>query len=297
MSKMVKRQLALDLKVVAARDLDGLEMGVLSDGTVFLSGRGLAAASGVAPSVISQLANEYDANSGKPRDEHLYTLLEEQKFAAASLYYRARVNGQETNIFPEPVVMAVLGYYAFTVGRPDAQQNYRALARAGLRAFVYSSLGYDPSNKVTDRFAAFHARLMLNAVPQGLFSVLAETAHVVMNAIRAGLDVDDHTVPDISVGMFWGEYWGTNRFAAQWGERVRHKHFYPDDFPQATANGYIECWLYPNAARGTFHDWLDREYLPRHYPNYLQRKVRMGALPASRAELMIAAVVSPTLPR
>ena len=37
----------------------------------------------------------------------------------------------------------------------------------------------------------------------GWWSVFSETAHVVLNAIRNGLIVDSHTIPDISVGLAW----------------------------------------------------------------------------------------------
>ncbi len=54
--------------VVANGEVDGVEMGVLSDGTPFLGARGLARVCGVAPSVIIEWASEWTADSTKPRD-------------------------------------------------------------------------------------------------------------------------------------------------------------------------------------------------------------------------------------
>lgn len=288
-TKMVKRQ--LQLPVTAARDVGGIEMGVFADGTTFLTGRGLAAACGVVPSVVNQWANEFDINSGKERDEIIYEILEDQGYEGDDLFVKVILNGQEVNAFPEVVCMAVLEYYAHHAerGTEQAKHNLRLFQRAGLRTFVYSTLGYDPTNQVPAAFRAYHDRVLLNRMPSGFFSCFSETAHIVMESIRQGLQVDSHTVPDGSVGIAWAKYWKDNNLEAKYGPRDK----YPDDHPQSAANDFIEANVYPLSALGAFRLWLDREYLPQQYPRYLQNKVKQGALPPSRAELLIASLVPP----
>lgn len=287
--KIVKKQLEMNaLTVSSANDV---EMGVLADGTSFLTGRGLATVCGVAPSVINQWANEYDADSQKPRDVAITRLIEQQKYEGDSLFYKTRFNGQEVNAYPEAVCMAVIEYYAFEADRKSEQalRSYRAFARAGLRAFVYTSLGYDPQRQIPDPFRSYYERHMLNKVPRGMFSCFSETAHIVLTSIQSGLQVDQHTVPDISVGQMWSKHWTENKLAEQFGERDKHPHIYPPDYPQSAVTP--EAFVYPIDSLGAFRAWLDSDYLPKKYPGYLQRKVKLGALPASRAELLLEALV------
>jgi hypothetical protein len=290
MPNLVKNQ--LEMVVVTSRDLDGIELGVLDDGTGFLTGRGLAQVCGVAPSVVNEWANGFDANSGKPRDQALYRLLQANRFIGDSLFIKTKVNGQVVNAYPETVCMAFLEYYAFEAKPTNekAKNNHRVLARAGLRAFIYTALGYNPKGKLADPFRSYHERLLLNKMPAGFFSCFSESAHVVLASIQLGLVVDQHTVPDISVGQFWSKFWTANSLAGKFGERITYEHVYPTDYPQSAAVR-PEAYAYPVEALGEFRAWLEREYLPEKYPSYLQRKVSAGALPASRAELLIEALV------
>jgi hypothetical protein len=164
--KIQKKQ--LEMVSLTSRDMDGLERGVFADGTVYLTGRGLAAACGLAASAINPWANEYEPDSTKPRDVAIIRLIEAHSCQGDALYYKTKIRGQEVNAFPEAVCIAVLEYYAFEAGSAttaEAQQNFRVLARAGLRAYVYSSLGYDPSKLIPDPFRSWHERMMLNTPP------------------------------------------------------------------------------------------------------------------------------------
>lgn len=69
-------QLALRLEQPTLGSLPGVEMGVTSDGTPFLTQRGVATVCGVAPSVITQHADELvGGRSLTPRAETLRALL------------------------------------------------------------------------------------------------------------------------------------------------------------------------------------------------------------------------------
>jgi hypothetical protein len=64
---------------------------------------------------------------------------------------------------------------------------------------------------------------------------------------------------------------------------------FPSDYPQSAVTP--DALVYPVASLGRFRTWLDEEYLPKHYAGYVHRKVKQKALPASRAELLIATLV------
>ena len=270
--------------------LSGLEMGVMSDGTTFCTGRGLAAFCGVVPSVINQWANEYDEASIKKRDVIIRQKIREQNHEGP-IYVKHMFRGQEVNAYPEPVCMAVLEYYGFDADRKNekAAHNFRLLARAGMRVFVYSTLGYDPTGHIPKSLQNYQKRLLANEIPRGYYSVFTETAHMMIPAIRAGLRCDQSTVPDISIGRIWSGHWEREKLADQFGERTKYKHVYPDDYAQSDANAM--AWVYPLKSLGEFRDWLDREYLPKKFHKYLKGKVGKGHLPASRAELIIDTVV------
>lgn len=286
---IVKSQ--LELRVDRVGEFDGIQMGVMVDGTPFLTQRGLGAICGVVPSVITEWAKGYSPDSMRPRDQAITRLLSAQNYGGEQLYYEIVHAGQPVNAYPDAVCMAVLEYYAFESpqggNREHALRNFRILARRSLRDFIYRTTGYDPQNAVPPSWRAFHDRMLLNRVPDGYFSVFREMSEVLVDAIRAGLVVDHHTVPDISVGQAWASHWKEKSLASVYGDRAPFPHTYPDYFPQSQAQPTAN--IYPVAALPEFRRWLRAEYLPVKYPAYLARKVSQGALPATRAELLIAA--------
>lgn len=272
-------------RVAAWREVDGIDMAVLDDGTPFLTGRGLAALAGIAPSVLIEW--NWSRDSQRPRDKKLTEILEAHAFTGESLFRRA-LNGQaEVHAYSDVVCIAVVEYYAFE-GREQARNALRRLAQRTLRDLIYSSVGYDPHGLIPGNWKHFHERLLLNPVPRGKFSVFREVADIIVSAIRAGLRVDHHTVPDGSVGRVWSAHWAKIAGDDKYGPRAKHPHVFPDDSPQSAAD--IDAWVYPLAALGEFRQWLQDVYLPEKYPRYIQSKVRSGALLASRAELLLAAV-------
>jgi hypothetical protein len=277
------------VSIEVTREVDGIEMGVLKDGigTSFLSMRALGRLCGIANSTFSKLAAAWI--EGK-RDTKLAQFLQRNGVVAPSLYHLTDKPGVAGNViyaFPDTICTLILEYYAFEGESEIARQNYRVMARGGLRFFIYSALGYDPRSLIPDRWRHYHDRMLLNSVPRGFFSVFMEISPIIMSAIQAGLVVDSKTVPDISVGRLWGDHWEKFALDKLFGERTKHPHVYPDDFPQSQASP--EAWIYPVAALSEFRSWLQEVYLPERYPKYLQAKVKQGALPASRAELLLAA--------
>ena len=270
------------------KEIDGLEMGVLNDGTSFLSMRAIAKMCGVANSTFSETASQW--LTGK-RDSKLAQWLTRAGFNRDSLYAKTEIPGVAGNViyaFHEDVCTLLLEYYAFESPTPNEQavKNYRIISRAGLRLFIYTAVGYDPHNLVPKVWREFHDRLVLARAPLGYFGVFREGADFILAAIRGGLSVDHRTVPDISVGQQWGAYWTSNSLASKHGDRMKHEHNYPAYFPQAASNPQ-DIWVYPLSALGEFRTWLHAEYVPTKFPKYLESKVRQGLLPASTAELLV----------
>lgn len=268
-------------RVAVTKEIDGIEMGVLQDGTPYLSSRGLAELCGVSPSaVITQVANWRNGDRSSALAQHLT-----QKGITDKLLYIE--TGTRVQAHTENVVLAFLEYYAFHSKPPiqKAQLALSSLLRAGFRLFVYKAVGYSVQVLPTS-WQKFHDRLLLNPAPDGYFSVFKEISDFVLGAIKEGLQVDEHTVPDISVGLAWSKYWTTNNLESRFGPRKRDIHVYPDYFPQSSAKP-VEIYIYPDEAIAEFRRWMKREYIPAKFPNYLSSKVQKGSLTASTANKIV----------
>lgn len=299
----MRRQLAL--LPIRAADVDGLGMGVLSDGTAYLTGRGLAEACGVAPSVILTLDSEWSWNDVRKRSRLIADILEEMGFRGESLHFKTVHGGREINAHPDVVCMAVLRYYADHAGGDGARtarRYFNRFAQEGIRQFVYRALGYDPGSQATASLRQWEDRLLINNSPPGFFSVFAELSTLVLRAIKCGLEISDHSVPDISVGMAWSKEWESRGLGAKYGERLRHAHRYPDYYPQGRANDRIEPWVYPTIALGEFRSWLETDYLNNGFTRYLDGRVRKRLLRREDARSIAqklksdGRLIAPTMP-
>lgn len=279
--------------IAIAKEIDGLEMGVLNDGRSYMTGRSLARLCGVAPSTIINQAERWLTGD---RNNKLAGMLVARGLERPSLYETLQRAGKKVHAYPDDICSAILEYYAFEATPPSdtALGAFRKLAQAGLRVFIYKAVDYDPQRQLAESWRHFHDRLEMHAVPSGYFSVFREGADFVIASIRAGLPNNPETIPDISIGKLWSIYWVENKLAATFGERTRHEHNYPDDYPQAKSNPQ-EIWVYPVDALGAFRRWVDNVYLPTKYPNYLSGQVKKGRLAPAVANLLAKAVVAPQL--
>jgi len=279
-------------------EVDGIQMGVLSDGTPYLTGRGLARMCGIHNKVLFDLAENWETEKLKPRGLRIQELLAAQGVSADSLFIWTRGKTGDTHAYTDAVCMAVLEYYAFDSAQgtnETAIKNYRTLARYSFRSFIYNRCGYDPDKHIPDSWKNFHERVLLNdQVPIGYFSIFREIADLVVNMIQKGCPINEHTVPDISVGSMWSSYWTENNFAQTYGPRLKHPHFYPNWFPQSAVNP-VDVWIYPAEALGQFRIWIYKNYVPNNFPKYLDAKVKKGLFLPSRAEILLDAVTKPQL--
>jgi len=222
-------QLALDLKIAREVEIDGIGMGVLSDGTAYLTARGLARICGVDHTQILELGQDWRATSPRPRTRRIKDALQQQGLHMPMPFLSIKVDGTVHNAYPEVVCMAVLEYYAFDAtqgSRDTALRNYRILARRSFREFIYAQCGYDPKQLVPAVWKQFHDRVSLtyDSVPPGYFSVFKEIADIVVTLISEGVAIGPEFIPDISVGQHWSRYWAENDFN---GNYILAKHQNP----------------------------------------------------------------------
>jgi len=287
---------AKKITIIVSKEIDGLEMGVLSDGTAFLSGRALASLCGVVPSAIIKHSDGWAKGQ---RDSKLAKILASQGLVRDRLHVHEIDNvagGGKVFAYDDDVCMTFLEYYAFeatgVTNQLTARENYRKLARASLKLFVYRAVGYDAANQIPKEWRQFHERLTTHAVPFGFFSVFRELAEFMIVCMQRGLPCDEHTVPDGSVGQIWSKHWSANCLDTTLGARRKHEHNFPSSFAQAASNPQ-DIWIYPLAAVPEFRQWLMTTYVPEKFPNYLRGKQRSGALPPSTVELLLTEVVAP----
>jgi hypothetical protein len=285
----------LDLGIERQTEIDGVGMGVLTDGTPFLTGRGLARLVGVHHRVIQDITNEWHAPESFPRVARIREILRSHNVNVEQPYIPIQQRSGLFYAYPDILCMAILEYYAFDAANPpgEAKKNFRLLAGTALRNFIYTQVGYDPQNAVPVAWRQFHDRVSLtyNAVPKGHFAIFKEMADMIVTLGQSGLHIDSKFVPDISVGQAWSKHWNSAELGQKFGDRVRYEHNYPGYFPQAASNPQ-EPWCYPENALGEFRRWLRDVYIGEgKFKSYIEAKVKERALPPSFAQLAIAAYV------
>lgn len=287
-------QLSLPLTVEKEIEVDGVGMGVLSDGTPYLTGRGLARMCGIDNAMVLEISSNWAESDLRRREGKIKQILRDQGLEYETLYIELEVSGSKHHAYPDAVCMAILEYYAFEAGpniKEQATKNYRLFARSTFRDFIYNQVGYDPANAIPKVWKQFHDRVSLvyDSVPAGYFSIFKEIADVVVTLIRHGAPVGPTFVPDISAGIAWGKHWTTNELERKHGARIKYEHNYPDDFAQAASNPQ-NPWCYPEEALAEFRRWMREHYLKVQFPNYLVSKEREQALPPSFSQVALAAI-------
>lgn len=288
-NRLDPRQGELDLGIERQTEVEGVGMGVLHDGTAFLTGRGLARLVDIENLHIRTISQEWNDENPKPRIAAIKAILEKRGVHAPSAHI-ATTDGQRTvHAYPDSVCLAVLEYYAFDAAkpRPAARDNYRLLAGKALQDLIYSQVGYDPSGTISEPLRKWHERIELNhqSAPSGYFSIFNEAHTVIYELIMAGADIGAKLVPDISIGQHWARHWDANNLSARYGDREKFPHRYPKDHPQAKSNPQIaNC--YPLEALGEYRRWLQDVYLGAgKFAGYLKGKKK--EVPPSVAQLAI----------
>ena len=288
------QQLRLDLVVAAEIEKDGIGMGVLSDGTPFLTIRGLARMCGVDMAAIVRMTASWQDVPLKPREYKIRELIRAQGADDTIAFFGFMKNGVVHHAVPAAVCMAVVEYYAFEARGDNTQaaHSYRTLARKGFQDFIYAQVGFNPNGVPSIAWQQFHDRVSLSyhTVPAGYFSIFKEIADILVSMIRQGAELGSQFVPDISVGQRWAKFWKDNNLEVLYGDRRQYENNYPDYFPQAPSNPQ-PAFCYPDDALGEFRKWVRQQYVPTHLPKYLNSKVAQGQIPASKAEAALTALM------
>ena len=287
--EITSKQGTLDLGIDLERDIDGIGMGVLSDGTPYLNQRGLAVICGVQNAHIGTISTQWNEEIQKPRIITIKSILAESGIQVDQPHIEVMHKGVIHFCYPAEVCLAILEYYALDAGtniRQEARKNFRLLAGSKLKEMIYSQVGYDPTGDITEPLRKWHERIELNhqSAPSGYFSIFNEAHTVIYELIMAGANIGEKIVPDISIGQHWAKYWDENNLDAKFGDRKKFPHRYPKDHPQARSNPQIaNC--YPLDALGEYRRWLQDEYIEGgKFKNYLKGKKE---IPPSVSQLAI----------
>lgn len=273
------------LEVVAEREFDGARMGVFENGQAYMSVRAIARMCGKDHTSI--LHHVHGWRDGKRNTPFLRTLVQ-RGYDRDVLHVGSGVRHGEF-LIPEEVCQAFVTFYAFGDNpTPQAKESAARLMQAGVRAFVYSVVGYAPG---PDPRQKYFDRQECNTVPDGYFSVFKEMDELILSLIRQGFPVDDQTVPDISVGRIWSEYWEGRDLGAKFPARIQYQHNYPPYFPQAASNPQ-QSWAYPDEALAVFRRWLRDEYVPSAFPAYVGRKIDKKQIAPMMGQRLVEAATS-----
>jgi hypothetical protein len=290
------QQLRLDLQVAAEREIDGVGMGVLSDGTPYLMLRGLARMCGVDHAAIVRITGDWLLKPLRPREQKIRELVRAQGADDSVAFMAVNKNGTINHIVPSAVCMAILEYYAFEARSEgdQAARSYRVLARKGFHDFIYAQVGYNPTGEASIAWQQFHDRVTLayHTVPVGYFSIFKELADIFVMLIRKGANLGPTFVPDISVGQLWSKFWVSESLEILYGDRIKYEHNYPLYYPQSGSNPQ-HPYCYPDEALGEFRKWVREVYLAKRMPGYLSDKVKQGQIPPAAATAALEAF-SPT---
>lgn len=285
-------QLPLDLGIEVEKVVSGIEMGVLQNGIPYLTQRGLANMCGAARATLFEITQEWEDMQlagiiPRGRMSFFKDYLANNGYDEQRLFIEISKNGSPYYAYPDVVCMAFVEYFAFEAQKTNdtAVGNYRKLARFGLQQFIYTALDYHPE----DKWRHFNERVSIlkESAPDGYFIVFNEITGIAVDLIKAGLIVNDKTIPDISVGLAWGSYWTANNLEDRYGKRIKWEHYYPDFYPQSASNPQ-QPWAYPDAALPLFRKWLRHEYLPTKFPPYILKKAHVLAGGKHEAEKIAA---------
>ena len=201
--KITSDQGTFDLGIDIERDIEGIGMGVLSDGTPYLNQRGLAALCGVQNAHIGTISSQWKESVQKPRISTIKGILLEAGADFAQPHIEVPHKGVVHFCYPAEICLAVLEYYALDAGsnvRPEARKNFRLLAGSKLKEMIYSQVGYDPTGGIAEPLRKWHERIELNhqSAPSGYFSIFNEAHTVIYELIMAGAEIGEKMVPDIS---------------------------------------------------------------------------------------------------
>lgn len=291
----------LDLEDIDGARMNSFGMGILSDGTPFLTQRGLSVLCGVENAHIGTISSQWNDLLPKPRISKIRDILAKNGHSLDAAHVEIEMGKRVIYAYREEISLAVIEYYAFEAEQfcqVEARDNFRILARKGFRDAIYETLDYSPSGNVNEQWRPFHDRVSLvyNSAPDGYFSIFKESAEIAVTLGQSGIYANDDIIPDISIGRCWSDHWRKKELAKKFGERLDYEHHYPAYFPQASSNPQTP-WAYPEDALGEFRRWLREDYIRGgKFASYVRGQVSRRGITADAANRALAAYQLPALP-
>lgn len=259
--------------LVPGYDEKGNETGYYTrepDGTSGMTVSALAEFCGTSQPVITNLLN-------KVRDsDPILNDLEECLKPYAGKDLRLISNDlQGRLIIPDEACQAVAEYYAFEArdyaGKNVAVTNYRQVARAGIRVFIWTKTGFFPEalrpslKSNTTVYIERLENIRDHKVPDDQWTTFREGAEVLLLIEKEmGVPVDQMDLCDGSIGRRWSDYRKDKPWTKPEGT---YTHVFRDK------RGPIDgCRAYDLSELSYFRKWLNDIYIPEHLPAYLTEK-------------------------
>ncbi len=265
----------VEFVTVAGADL---EVGVLADGTPFMSGRGLAKACGVSNGTLVGWGDTVPQVGEQHRAGKLAALLVTYGYGGERLF--SRVTGTTpgggrvtVSAYPHPVCMAFLDYYAFEANKEAARNSLRVLSDRQLPQFIQAQFSQggmtaDQWSHPTEPAASLPPHR--GTLPPDYFSLL-HCGEAVLS-LQTLLQQYSQVLYPIHIERAWHHYWAVQKLWIEHGPRVPYERRCLDQAPYVTVEGYITTYLYPCSALAAFQHWLAWVFIPDRSPSYLHRK-------------------------
>lgn len=230
-------------------EFDKIQMGVLSDGTPFLTGRGLASFCGVNPTTIFDWGRSVNAET--PKWRKMSELLGARDFDKDEIFWVLEDHPQKPNVYVDKVCTAFLEYYAFEADPANRTEKalsvFRALVNKTFREFVYSLTGYQTKqltfNEYTLSRITNHHNIASNKtpLPDGYFCLFDKVIEILQKfdlSIKYQMTDSWYDMrkggerflePDISLGRRFSQMFSSNfkeinnEYESQYKERLQKK--------------------------------------------------------------------------
>ena len=270
--------LSSHLEVVQSIEISGfpIEVGILKDGTPFLSGRGLARACGISNSTLVGWGEFAPQLGDSHRAGKMANLLVTYGYKGDRLFSRipdgTKFEGKaNVSAYPYKVCMAFLDYYAFEANKEEARNSLRILSEKQLPQFIYAALSQPPQLAIKPQPAPFRDRPSRDGIPVGYFTVSQLASEETVRSLPTVLAFDSPALLYLNIDKAWSRHWNIKKLREHYGERLLFPNITVDYFSQN--NTYI----YPTSALDAFKQWFNLKYIPERFPSYLQRKIKQRA--------------------
>jgi hypothetical protein len=114
----------------------------------------------------------------------------------------------------------------------------------------------------------WYQRLMLfeqkTQLPKGYWCIFEEIGKLMRNLEAKNIPLHERATIDVSVGRAWC-YWLREEKNYDTSTFDQYIHHYPDKRGEQPAN------IYPNELLGTFRQWLEDNYIPEKFPEYVRK--------------------------